>query len=59
MVNGKDEETEIFIQGLTSDFYKQIKLNCGAASGASACAARAISLFDVQRWTFDVRCLIR
>jgi hypothetical protein len=27
---GKDEETEIAIQGLTSEFGKQRKLNCGA-----------------------------
>jgi hypothetical protein len=43
---GKDEETEIVIQGLTSDFLKtnEIKLRSGATS-----------LFDVQRWTFEVR----
>jgi len=27
-----------------------------ATRGASACAARAPSTFDVRRWTFDVRC---
>jgi len=43
---GKYEETEIVIQGLTSDFLKttENKLWSGATS-----------LFDVQRWTFDVR----
>ncbi|MBC8247939.1 MAG: hypothetical protein H8E81_10160 [Deltaproteobacteria bacterium] len=43
---GKDEETEIVIQGLPSDFLKtnEIKLQ-----------SEATSLFDVQRWTFDVR----
>ena len=40
------EKTEIAIQGLTSDFLKsnEIPLRRGATS-----------LFDVQRWTFDVR----
>jgi hypothetical protein len=43
---GKDEEAEIVIQGLTLDFLKtnEIKSQSGATS-----------LFDVQRWTFDVR----
>jgi hypothetical protein len=43
---GKDEETEIIIHGLTSDFLRTygIKRRSGATS-----------LFDVQRWTFDVR----
>ena len=27
---GKDEETEIVVEGMTSDFWKQMKLNCGA-----------------------------
>jgi len=37
---------------------KFMKLNCGATRGASACAARAISLFDVRRWAFDVGCSV-
>jgi hypothetical protein len=41
---GEDEETEIVIQGLTSVSYIQIKLRSAATS-----------LFDVQRWMFDVR----
>jgi hypothetical protein len=46
---GKYEQTEIVIQGLTSDFLKTngIKMRIGATS-----------LFYVQRWTFDVRRLV-
>jgi hypothetical protein len=43
---GEDEETEIVIQSLNLDLLKtnEIKLRSGATS-----------LFDVQRWVFDVR----
>ncbi len=41
----KDEEAEIDIQVLTSGFWKQMKLNCGATS-----------LFDVQPRQGVVRC---
>jgi len=44
---GKDEETEIVIQGLTSDFYKLMKLNCGAER-------HHYSMFNVGRSMFDV-----
>jgi len=45
---GKDEESEIVIQGLTSDFGKQIELNCGAER-------HPYSMFNVGRSMFDVR----
>jgi hypothetical protein len=41
------KEKQIVIRGLISDFKKQMKLR-----------SEAISLFDVQRWTFDVRCSV-
>jgi hypothetical protein len=44
---GKDEETEIVNQGLTSDIYKQMKLNCGAQR-------HHYSMFSVGRSMFDV-----
>jgi hypothetical protein len=44
---GKDEETEIVIQGLTSDFNKQMKLNCEAER-------HHYSVFNVGRSMFDV-----
>jgi hypothetical protein len=40
-LNGKNED--------------QMKLNSGATRGASACSARATSLFDVGRSMFDVQ----
>jgi len=43
---GKNEETEIVIQDLTSDFLKTNEIKLRSA---------ATSLFDVQRWMFDVR----
>jgi len=45
---GKDEETVIVIQGLTSDFWKQMKLNCKAQR-------HHYSMFNVGRSMFDVR----
>jgi len=42
----KNEDTEIVIQGLTSDFLKTNETKLRSA---------ATILFDVQRWTFDVR----
>jgi len=44
---GKDEHTEIVIQDLTSDFGKQMKLNCGAER-------HHYSIFSVGRSMFDV-----
>jgi len=41
----KDQETQIAIPGLKSDFLKPMKVKLRSA---------ATSLFDVQRWTFDV-----
>jgi hypothetical protein len=45
---GKDEETEIIIQGLTLDCRKQMKLNFGAKR-------HHYSMFNVGRSMFDVR----
>ncbi len=43
---GKDKETEIVIHGWTLFFFKTNGIKFQSA---------ATSLFDVQRWTFDVR----
>ena len=43
---GKDEETEIVIQGLTPEILKTNEIKLPSV---------ATSLFDVQRWMFDVR----
>jgi hypothetical protein len=44
---GKNEETEIVIQGSTSDLLKQMKLNCGAER-------HHYSTFDVGRSSFKI-----
>jgi hypothetical protein len=43
----KDEATKIIIHGMTSDFCKQMKLNCGAER-------HHYSMFNVERSMFDV-----
>jgi hypothetical protein len=45
----KDEESVIVIQGLALEFSKTDELKLRSA---------ATSLFDVQRWAFNVRCSI-
>jgi hypothetical protein len=45
---GENEETEMIIEGLASGIWtNEIRLQ-----------SVATSLFDVQRWTFDVRCSV-
>jgi len=42
---GKDEETEIVIQGLTSEFRKQMKLNCVAERHQYSMFSVGLSMF--------------
>jgi hypothetical protein len=52
---GKDEKTEIVIQGLISVFRKQMKLNCGAERHHYSMFYVGRLMLDVQSvqyWTF-------